>query len=241
MKILNIGIDSAKHDTQEIHEALQLERSNLLTQVRTLQLAARLLVQAEGKRLAQKDPADSRVATLAAIDRTVQARIAVLDTEQEVAAIRVPPVAKTDALVHGRITDDADRAAGAVTVTLVRADGSAVAGVKPVTVDAAGYYAFVIDPQAAATITATDRLSVAVQRGDSMVVPKAAAGFTLATGTVAVKDVALTDTELRKLQLRSDFGFAAAPAAGPVTAAPRAAAKPAATKGTSKAAGKGKK
>jgi len=219
MKILNTGIDSAKHDTQEIAEALQAERSSMLAQVRGLQLAARLLIQAEGQRLVLKNPADLRVAALAAIDRTVRERITVLDTEQEVAAIRVPPVTKTDALVHGRITDDTQRAAGRVTVALVRADGSTVAGVKPVELDDAGYYAFVIDPETAATIPPNERLSVAIQRGDASVVPSAGANFTLASGTVAVKDVALNDTELHKLQLRSDFSFGAAAPAGAARAA----------------------
>jgi len=121
--------------------------------------------------------------------------------------------------VHGRITDDAQRAAGRVTVALVRADGSTVAGVKPVEADDAGYYAFVIDPETAATIPPNERLSVAIQRGDASVVPSAGANFTLASGTVAVKDVALNDTELHKLQLRSDFSFGAAAPAGAARAA----------------------
>lgn len=223
MRILNNGVDTAKHDTQEIFEGLQAERSRMVTQVRDLQLAARLLLQAEARRLAGRGGMDARVATLAGIERTVRDRVAVLDTEQEVAAIRVPPVAKTDALIHGRITDDAERAAGRVTVTLVRADGSPVAGVKPVALDDAGYYAFVIDPQTAAALGANEKLSVAVQRGDSFVVPGASAGFTLASGAATVKDVALNDAELQKLQLRAKV--AAPAAAEPKRTAPRPAAK----------------
>jgi hypothetical protein len=219
MRILNTGVDTAKHDTQEIFEGLQAERSRVVTQVRDLQLAVRLLLQAEARRLAGRGGIDARVAMFSDIERTVRARVAVLDTEQEVAAIRVPPVAKTDALVHGRITDDAERAAGRVTVTLLRADGSAVPGVKPVTLDDAGYYAFVIDPQTAAALGAGEKLSVAVQRGDSVVVPGSSAGFTLAGGAVAVKDVALNDAELQKLQLRAKV--VAGTAVRPV--APRAA------------------
>lgn len=232
MKILNTGIDTAKHDTQEIYEALQAERSGLLGHTRDLQLAARLLIQAEGQRLTKQNPADARVAKLAAIEQLVRARVTVLDTELEVAAIRVPPVTKTDALVHGRITDDAQKAAGRVSVMLVRADGRPLAGVKPVELDDSGYFAFVIDPQTAATLTPTDKLSVVVQRGDATVVPSAAAGFTLSAGTVAVKDVALNDAELRKLQLRADVTFrtaaptvARAAGAAPREAKPKAAPK----------------
>lgn len=224
MRILNNGIDTAKHDTQEIFEGLQAERSKVITQVRDLQLAARLLMQAEARRLQARNPADARVAALQTAERSTRDRVLVLDTEQEVAAIRVPPVAKTDALIHGRITDDAERAAGRVTVTLVRADGSAVAGVKPVAVDDAGYYAFVIDPATSAALGATEKLSVAVQRGDATVVPAGSAGFTLASGAVAVKDVALNDAELQKLQLRAKVAVAAPATAPAGTTKSRAAA-----------------
>jgi hypothetical protein len=236
MQILNRGVETAKHDTQEIHEALQAERGQVLDQVRALQLAARLLVQAEARRLAARRPDDQRVATLRQVDRTVQARIALLDTEREVAAIRVPPVSKTEALVHGRITDEAQRAAGRVSVVLVGADGRAVQGVNAVEVDDSGYYAFVIDAQTAATLGADTPLSVAVQRGEATVVPASTAGFTLATGAVSVKDVALSKADLEKLQLRNAATVATtsttraqaaqatanAPAAANVTTATRA-------------------
>lgn len=206
MNILNLGIDSAKHDTQELFEANQAERSHLLASVRDLQLATRLLVQVEARRLAARSPGDLRIKGLIATERTLRERVAVLGTELQVAAIRVPPVSKTDTLVHGRITDDAQRAPGRVTAMLVRADGSALEGVKPVEVDDAGYYAFVIDPATAATLSEQDKLSVVVQRGDLHVAPSATSNFTLKAGTVAVKDVALGDAELRRLQLRGDVG-----------------------------------
>jgi hypothetical protein len=218
MKILNNGFESAKHDTQELFEANQAERSRLLASVRDLQLATRLLVQAEAQRLAVRSPGDARISRLVATERTLRDRVAVLGTELEVAAIRVPPVSKTDTLVHGRITDDAQRAPGRVTAMLVRADGSALQGVKPVEVDEAGYYAFVVDPATAATLTEQDKLSVVVQRGDMHVAPTAASNFTLKAGTVAVKDVALGDAELRRLQLRGDFIVKTA-AAAPATVA----------------------
>jgi hypothetical protein len=213
MNILNNGIESAKHDTQELFEANQAERSRLLASVRDLQLATRLLVQAEAQRLAARSPGDARINRLAATERTLRDRVAVLGSELEVAAIRVPPVSKTDTLVHGRITDDAQRAPGRVTALLVRADGSALEGVRPVEVDDAGYYAFVIEPAAAAKLTEQDKLSVVVQRGDMHVAPAAASNFTLKAGTVAVKDVALVDAELRRLQLRADIGVKAGVAA----------------------------
>jgi hypothetical protein len=204
MKIINRGAESAKSDTQELYESLQAERSDMLTEVRDLQLATRLLLQAEAQRLAQKSRADPRVATLVQQQTTLRDRITVLDTELEVAAIRTPTVTKTDTLIHGRIADDNNRAAGKVTVLLVHADGRVVEGVPPVLADASGYYAFVVDPNATANLQAGEKLSVAVRAGDNTVVPAATAGFAFARGTVAVKDVALTDAELQRLKLRLD-------------------------------------
>ncbi len=203
MNLLNTGVDSAKHDIQELVEGLQAERSEALAGLRKLQLATRLLAQAEALRLARRNPADPRLAPLAVLDKTTRERVAVLDVEIEVASIRVPPVRKTETLLHGRVTDDARRAVARLSLVLVGEDGRPVAGVAPVESDAAGYYAFLISPEAAATIGSTARLSVAVQHGDTEVRPKDAAGFTLASGGVAVKDLALDEDALERLKLRS--------------------------------------
>lgn len=202
MKILNQGAETAKSDTQELVEALQQRRSQALGEVRGLQLAARLLAQAEASRLARRNPDDPRLAVLGRVQSTLRDRVTVLDTELEVAAIRVPPVAKTDTLIHGRVTDDAARAAGKLTVTLVHADGRPVENVKPVVADEAGYYAFVIDPATAANIPADDKYSVALTQGETTVVPLASGTFTLASAKVQVRDLALTDAELKRLNLR---------------------------------------
>lgn len=202
MKILNRGAESAKNDTQEIVEAVQQQRSQMLGRLRDLQLAARLLAQGESDRLARKNPADARLAAFSKISSTLRDRVSVLDTELEVAAIRTPPVTKTDALIHGRVTDDVQRAAGKLTVMLVRADGSPVEGVKPVVADEAGYYAFVIDPATAANLPSEARLTVAVKQDENTIVPAAAGSFTLATGKVEVRDLPLTDAELKRLNLR---------------------------------------
>lgn len=243
MNLLNAGVDSAKHDMQELVEALQAERATALTGLRDLQLATRLLVQAEAQRLARRNPADPRLAPLVAAERLSRERLAVLDTEIEVATIRVPPVKKTEALVHGRITDTAQRAAGRVTVALVAADGRPLDGVAPVTVDDAGYYAFVIPPEAAKAIGPDTRLGVAVQNGEAQVLPKAAVGFTLGGGSVAVKDVALDEDALATLKLRHPaFTTAAAPAPAPPvrtaakTPTPAAAATPSTAAKASRAA-----
>ena len=221
MKIINRGAESAKNDTQELHEALQDERSSMLAQVRTLQLATRLLLQAEAQRLAQKNSADPRVATLALQQHTLGERVAVLDTELEVAAIRTPTVTKTDTLIHGRVADDANRAAGPLTVLLVNANGRPVEALRPVQADASGYYAFVIEPEVAAKLQAGERFGIAVRNGDTTVVPASTEPFAFASGTVAVKDVALTDAELRRLQLRVDFSSTAAGLKPKAAAAPR--------------------
>lgn len=212
MKIINRGAESAKSDTQELYAALQAERTGLLTHVRDLQLATRLLLQAEAQRLAQKNHADPRLATLALQQNTLRDRIAVLDTELEVAAIRTPTVTKTDTLIHGRIADDNNRAAGAVTVMLLHADGRPLEGVKPVAVDDSGYYAFVLDPAVSANLQGGEKLTLALRRDDNTVAPGAGGAITFAKGAVLVHDVALTDAELRRLQLRVDLS-----SVGPVT------------------------
>lgn len=247
MKLINRGAESAKNDTQEIVESLQAERSAMLGQVRDLQLAVRLLLQAEAQRLAQKGRDDSRVATLALQQTTLRDRIAVLDTELEVAAIRTPTVTKTGTLIHGRIADDAHRAAGKLTVELLHADGRGVEGVPPVQTDGAGYYAFVLDPNATANLPAGEKLSVAVRSGDNTVVPGATAGFAFTRGSVAVKDVALTDAELQRLKLRVDVaaaGVAAGVASGAIhkdVAAPARAVAKKAARTRSSPAPKGKR
>lgn len=214
MNILNRGVDSAKNDTQEIYEALQAERSGMLNQVRELQLAARLLLQAEALRLGRKNAGDPRLATLEQQQATLRDRIGVLDTELEVAAIRTPTVSKTDTLIHGRIADDNHRAAGTLTVMLLRANGQPLDGIKPVTADASGYYAFVLDAAAAANLQPGEKLTLAVRRDENTVVPAVGSTITFATGAVAVQDVALSDAELRRLKLR-DIAFGAPVAAGP--------------------------
>lgn len=238
MNFVNTGVNSAKHDTQELFEALQAERSGQLAAARDLQLAARLLMQAEARRLARKAPADPRAATLATLDGAVRERLSVLDTELEIAAIRAPVVTKTQALVHGRITDDARRAPGPVSVQLVRADGSAVPGTRPVEVDASGYYAIVLDEASAAALQPNEALSVVVQRDDARVAPSAGANFTLGAGAVAVKDVALSGSELQALRLRVPLDLGNLAAGGvlrPRGAAPAPKPKaPAKTKTTAK-------
>jgi hypothetical protein len=243
MKILNRGADSAKSDTQELYEALQAERSGVLNHVRELQLATRLLLQAEARRLAQKDATDPRLATLALQQNTLRDRIVVLDTELEVAAIRTPTVSKTDTLIHGRIADDNNRAAGAVTVLLMRADGRPLDGVKPVSVDDSGYYAFVLDATASANLQSGEKLTLALRRGENTVVPAASSGFVLAKGAVAVQDVALSDAELRRLQLRVDFSSATVSAGlrGVAVGAPKAASAKATAAAKAAPAAKGRK
>lgn len=227
MKFVNTGIDSVKHDLQELVEGAQAERGALLGRLREAQLAARLLIQAEGQRLAKRAPNDPRLPKLAAIDRVVRERIGVLDTEVEIAAIRIPAVTRDDALVHGRVSDSAQRAAGDLTAVLVRADGTPVEGVAPVAVDAFGYYAFVVGADRAAAIGTDAKLSVQLKRDDASVTPASAAGFTLGTAKVAVRDVVLSDSELSRLHLRADVGATLRTTARPARATPVKRAKPA--------------
>jgi hypothetical protein len=128
-------------------------------------------------------------------------RANVLTVEREIAGLRAPPAVKTGAVVQGRITDARMRAAGRVSVRLVNERGVPVAGVDPVEVDGAGFYAFVLKPE---TVTAIGdaKVRVALRDGDKDVVPAAAKLFTVAPGTSAPQDVTLNNAELDRLRLR---------------------------------------
>ncbi len=226
IEVVNRGEASFKADLQEIFEGIQADRTAMLAQVRELQLAAALLLDAEGARLASIDPADDRIAALAASSRIVIDRSATLQDEIDIAAIRVPLVKKTEALVRGRITDDLNRAAGPVTVTLVDEKGTPVAGVAPVEVDSAGYYAIVVPAEAAASIAPDQKLSLAVSNGAEKVSTDVAP-LVLGAGTIKVQDVQLDSARLAALQLGATL---ATPRASPRTAPKTGAAKKRAAK-----------
>lgn len=225
--LVNRGEASFKADLLSVYEGIQADRVAMLAQVRELQLAAQLLLDAEAGRIAAFAPGDSRVAALAASGRTILARVDMLDQEVAVATIRVPMVKKTEALLHGQITDDADRAAGQVTVTLADENGKPVAGVAPVEVDSAGYYAIVVPAEVAASVAPDRKLSLVVSHGAERV-PAGLAPFTLGAGTVKLQDVQLPAAALDTLKLRLpaqlDIGKVGSPrAAGKRAAGTRAA------------------
>jgi len=210
MKLINHGITSAKHDLQELIECVQAERSANLDSLRGLQLASQLLVQREAQRLAARDPKDARIARLSEIERKLRDRLDVIDTERQVAVIRVPPVTKTGALIHGRVTDAELRSAGRVQAVLVQADGKPVDGVPSVDIDESGYYAFVLDDQRTAALGDGTKLQVVLQTADARIAPTAGADITLKAGTVAAKDVVLSDKEIATLNLRPTVSATAA-------------------------------
>lgn len=236
MKLINHGITSAKHDLQELIEGAQVQRSASLDHLRSLQLASQLLVQREAQRLAQRNPGDARIARLSEIDRKLRERVTVLDTEREVAAIRVPPVTKTGALIHGRVTDGAQRSAGKVQAVLTQANGKPVEGVRAVNIDESGYYAFVLDEKQAAALGDGAKLQVVLHGADAKLVPASTADIVLKAGTVAAKDVVLSDKEISALNLRPTVSDRAATETLQRSTAP-ARAKKAASGSTSRKKG----
>jgi len=201
VELLNRGETSFKHDLQEITEGVQADRTAALQEARALQLAAQLLLQAEGNRIAAFAPDDLRVAALAGSAQLALSRAEFLDNEAALASVRVPMVKKTEALLHGRITDDLNRAAGPVTVTLVDAQGAPVAGVAPVEADSAGYYALVVPAEVAAQLPADSKLGIVLGQGGQSTPPRTEA-IHLASGVVQLQDIKLGDEELRQLNLR---------------------------------------
>jgi len=206
--IINRGNASFKGDVENLFETLQAQREDWLVLTRETMLAARVLALAEAQRLETGDGGkdDPRAARLRAAGDAMARRSAALEVEQQIAAIRTPPVTKTETLLQGRVTDESAKAAGRVTVTLIDEKGTPVAGVEPVEADDSGYYAFVLQPQQVEAIGATRQLTLLVGTGagtsGSKLVPAAATPFTLASGKIRVGETRLQTAELEKLQLR---------------------------------------
>lgn len=204
--ILNQGTTSVEGDLEGVFDALQDERVNVLATVRQLQLGAQLLGAMEAQRLARKSgPEDPRVVAFAAKSAAMLARVEAIDVELELAKVRVPPVGKTETLVHGRITDEEMKAAGRMEVALVDEGGRPVPGVPAVETDDAGYYAFVLSSEQVEAIGARRKVTVAVKRDDATIAPAAAQAFSVAPGTVAVNEFRLNPSELDQLRLRARF------------------------------------
>lgn len=214
VEIINRGEASFKADLLEVYEGIQTDRTAMLAQVRELQLAAQLLLDAEARRIAVFAPNDDRIVALVASGQTILDRVEMIDQEVDVAITRVPMVTKTEALLHGRITDDTNRAAGPVTVTLTDEKGTPVPGVAPVEVDSAGYYAIVVPADVAAAVGADRKLGLVVSNGAEKVAASVAP-LTLAAGVVQLQDVQLPSAALDLLKLRlpaqQDIGKVASP------------------------------
>ena len=200
INIGNRGPVTFKSDLQEILEGVQSDRADMLRQVRTLQLAMQLLMQGESQRLTLASPNDARIALLATVASQVNDRIAMLDEEISVAGVRVPMVKKTEALLNGRITDDAAQATGPLMVTLADEKGNAIKGVPPVETDSAGYYALVIPADTAATLKPDQKLQVVLSNGNERVAT--AMPVSLQAGAMVVHDIGLSAQLVDALKLR---------------------------------------
>ena len=202
--ILNTGQNSYKSDLEGLFETLQEQRSELLSMVRDVQLAARLLAVAEARRLSEAGD-DPRVAHYLNGSDAILRRAAALEIETEIANIRVPPLTKHETLLQGRITDESARATAHVAVTLVDEKGAPVVGVASVETDDSGYYAFILQPAQVDAIGAGRKLTLQVGSASGKLVPAAAQAFTLASGEVKVGETRLQPSELEKLRLRPLF------------------------------------
>jgi hypothetical protein len=211
---ITTNISQAEYKTQlaSVFDTLQQQRSSLLSMAREVQLAARVLVITEGQRLTAAVGADDpRVGRYNSNSDVMLSRINALAVEKEIADIRVPPIAKTETLVQGRVTDESARAIEPVTVTLVDDRRAPIAGVEPVDTDSSGYFAFVLKPEDTKAIGSRRKLSVVIEREGVKVRPAAARPFTLTPGAMPVNELKLAGEELEKLGLRA--GVAKSPRA----------------------------
>ncbi|NML16836.1 hypothetical protein [Azohydromonas caseinilytica] len=217
-ELLNRGPDSFGQDLQEISAALKADGEEALAQARELLQAAQLLLREEQQRLVALAPGDLRAAALDRAATLTLRHVQALRQLSARAAIRPPRVQRGEALLHGRVTDELDRAAGPLTVTLADARGRPVPDIAPATVDATGYYALVVPAEVVARLGAEARLSLVLSHGEDKVTPKLEP--VALAGGVRVVDVKLDPAALGKLRLR--------PAAD-TPARPRPPAQPPAT------------
>ena len=183
-------------------DALQQQRVDLLGSTIDIHVGIGLLAGAEADRLAGKFGADdARVQLLRDRSDAVAARVDALSIEQEIATVRTPPPPPAaGALIQGRVTDMAQRAAGQVTVQMIDEKGQAVAGIDPVQTDDSGYFAFELTPEMVKA--AQSKLSIVVRAADVQLVPAAVQPIAVAPGATQVMDVSLSAAELERLRLR---------------------------------------
>ena len=202
MQIFNTGSDDFETASTQILEGLQQQRSELLGTTIDIHVGIGLLAGIEAGRLAQKyGDDDARVQLLRDRGEVVAARVEALSVEHEIAVVRTPPPPATRPLLHGRITDVPQAAAGRVTVLLIGEKGQPVAGVDPVETDDTGYFAFELKAETVKAISGT-KLSVLLRVADVQLAPAAAEPVTVAPGATLVMEVSLSSTELERLRLR---------------------------------------
>jgi len=239
--IVNSGSASAKNDLAELFDTLQQQRTTLLDQVRTIQLAARPLFQLEAERLkAKAGPDDPRVPMFAQRADSQLQLIAALQVEGQIAAVRVPSVDRNDTLIDGRLVDPNQRAIANTQVQLVDEKGQAVTGAT-VTTDASGYYSIVLTPQVA-TALKDKKLFVAVGTGAAAKVPAAAQPISVVPGGRLLQQIGLNPGELANVRVKVDLGSVLRTVVTPDAAVTPKAAAPKAkgpsTKGTKPSARK---
>jgi len=76
-----------------------------------------------------------------------------LEVEQQIAQIKIPEVAEKDLLINGRVTDESLLGISDFMVHLTDAGKRKITAVKGSKTDSSGYYAFVIKPETAETIS----------------------------------------------------------------------------------------
>jgi len=202
--ISNTGQAAFKTDLEAIFETLQQQRSDLLTMASEVQLAARLLAVEEARRLdASSGRDDGRVGRYLQANEIMLRRIAALEVETQIAAIRVPPVTKTETLLQGRITDAAGKATPQLQVALIDVAGAEVTGIAAAQTDASGYYAFILQPEQVQALGANRQLMLQIGNDSGKLVPAALKPFALAAGQVAMIETRLQASELAQLKLRA--------------------------------------
>ncbi|MCJ8281165.1 MAG: hypothetical protein MJK14_15125, partial [Rivularia sp. ALOHA_DT_140] len=134
--------------TQKILEAFNdagTANINTLQQFRDLQIEMGSLLQQEtkrlGKKLGKKNPRVQKVQASIKRNQTITEN---LETELEIAKIRIPEVDPKDSLIHGRIVDENRRGWVGLAVHLADVEGKTIRDFGKAQIQDSGYYALPI-------------------------------------------------------------------------------------------------
>lgn len=150
---MNSKFDSTGQTLADNLNTLQSGRVDTLNDMADLHIMARSLIEHEvlrsERKLGKQHP---RTRQLQALVMANMAMIDSLQIEREIAQIKVPDIPEQDAWVQGRVRDENARGFGDLTICLVDKEGVPSSELDPMTTDASGHYAVIINKELVSAI-----------------------------------------------------------------------------------------